>query len=113
MLGGLEQMRQLIAATPASKSVKGLAYIEQAVVQPWNESGGEDAEKFWQAAAGAGLDFARRDVLRDVLARKRIKSRPEYEVVVDTVDADEDSGKITADDAAALRKMVAAFERSH
>jgi hypothetical protein len=29
------------------------------------------------------------------------------------VDADEDSGKITADDAAALRKMVAAFERSH
>jgi len=110
-LGGLEQMRQLVAATPASKA-NGLVYIEQAIVQPWNEESGEDAEKFWQAAQEAGLDYARRDVLRNVLKRKRIKDRLEFEMVADTVDASEESGKISADEARELRKMVAAFERA-
>jgi hypothetical protein len=112
MLTGLESMRRMMAdAKPASKTVRSLAFIEQAVVQPWNETSNEDAEKFWQASASAGLDYVRRDVLRDVLSQKRIRDQPEYEVVVDTVDANEDSGKITAAEAAALRRMINAFKR--
>ena len=113
MLSGLESIRQLSSAAPSTKTGKSLAYIEQAVVQPWNEVANEDAEKFWQAATAAGLEYERRDVLRDVLSRKRIKDQPEFEVIVDTVDASEDSGKITGEEAAALRKMIVAFERSH
>jgi len=110
-LGGLEQMRRLAAAASPS-TAKGLADIEAAVVQPWNEEAGADAEKFWEAAREAGLDYVRRDVLRDVLKRKRIKDRLEFEVVVDTVDAREESGEISAGEARDLRKMAAMFEHS-
>jgi hypothetical protein len=109
-LRGLEQMRGLIAAMPESKTSKGLPDIEQAIVQPWNEESGEDAEKFWKAASAAGLDYTRRNVLQDVLKRKRVKDRQEYEVVIDTLDGDEQEGKITAGQAAELRKLATAFE---
>lgn len=114
VLDGFEDIRAKVTnPEPAFRNVKSLAYLEQAVVQPWNEMVGRDADEFWRRAAEAGLDYERRDVIADVLARKRIRDDQEYEVIMDNMDAMADEGKISADQAETLRRLVTAFENSH
>ena len=62
----LAEMRGLVEnPAPQFRNPRSLAFIEQAVVQPWNETGGADADAFWAAAASAGLDFQRGKTLRE------------------------------------------------
>lgn len=74
ILRALEQQRRLVAEPePAFRNLESLAYLEQATVQPWNESSGADADEFWRRVAELGLDYRRKDVIREVLKRKRIR----------------------------------------
>jgi hypothetical protein len=111
VLDGLASDRKHIVNSE-SKTMEALRYIEGAVVQPFNEMTGPDADKFWQRIAEARLDFQRRDVVREILERNRIKDRVEYEIVIDTEDALLDAGKITAAEAKKLQALVDRYERT-
>jgi hypothetical protein len=71
MLDGLEKMRTLVSNPEAAfKNVRSLAYLEQAVVQPWNEQKGPEAEAFWTRVRAAGLDYQQGKTLREPRSRK-------------------------------------------
>lgn len=102
---------QVTNAKPNAQTLPTLRYIESAVIQAFNEESGPDTEKFWRRISEAGLDFRRRDVVRDILERDRIKDRIEYDIVVDTADTLADMGKVTPAEAKRLQQLVARFER--
>jgi hypothetical protein len=57
-------------------------------------------EEFWRRLARSGIDIKRRDDVKDVLARKRIKDVHEYDTIVDSLVVLQQIGKLTKDDAA-------------
>ncbi|HUQ05650.1 MAG TPA: hypothetical protein VM261_24270 [Kofleriaceae bacterium] len=77
----------------------------------WNEAVGPEVEEFWRRIAKRGIPIERRDVVKDVLERKRIKDRHEYETVADSIVVLQQIGKITAAQARALDQMLADFEK--
>lgn len=97
---------------PVFRNLRSLGYIEQAVIEPWNETTGRDAEAFWRGVAEARLDYQRRDVVCEVLARNEIKDRVEHELVVDTLAATP-MRRLAAGDVASLQRLVDAFQRTH
>jgi hypothetical protein len=106
---GLARERDRIVSGD-SKTLATLHFVEATVLRSFNESSGPDTEKFWERVANAGLAFHRRDVVREILDRNRIKDRIEYDAVIDTADLLTDAGKITAAEAKQLRQLVERYE---
>lgn len=110
VLTSLEQERELLT-TPRGQTTSALRYSEDAIIGPFNEESGPDADRFWKKVAEAGLDFKRRDVIREILERKRINNRVEYDLVVDLVDTLEDDKKITRAEAQTLRDLAEKYSK--
>jgi hypothetical protein len=106
---GLARERDRIVSGD-SKTLATLHFVEATVLRSFNEASGPDTEKFWERVANAGLAFHRRDVVREILDRNRIKDRIEYDAVIDTADLLTDAGKITAAEAKQLRQLVERYE---
>jgi hypothetical protein len=97
---------------PPFASLESLAYLEDAFFTYWNEASGEHIERFWQLVAERGLPFQRRDVVREVLNRGRIKDDIEYQHVTDGVVILRQSGRISREEADRLSMMLKQFEES-
>lgn len=99
-----------LAKDQQSRSTGGLAQLQSDFLVRWNEAVGPEVEEFWKRIKERGLPIERKDVVSDVLARKRIKNRHEYETIVDSLVVLQQIGKISAAQAQALDKMLADFE---
>lgn len=100
-----------LAPRPGFATTRSLAFLEQAFFEHWNHASGAHVERFWQALAERGLPFARKDLVRDVLARGRIKNEVEYEAVTDAMVVQRQLGRISAAEEETLGEMLAAFEK--
>ena len=96
---------------PAFAKLASLAYLEDAFFTYWNEASGAHVERFWFALAERGLPFQRKELVRDVLARGRIRGDIEYQAVVDSLVVLQQLGRIDANEAKQLGEMLAAFEQ--
>ena len=94
---------------PVNANLRGLAALESIFFTEWNEGSGEVVERFWQLVADRGLPFARKDIVRDVLARGRINSEAEYHAVTDSIVIHQQMGRLSPAEADKLDKMLAQF----
>jgi hypothetical protein len=103
-LSGIEKL--LSHPEPAFKNSKSVAFLRQAVIQPWNETACADAGKFWKRVKTAGLLFKPQDVLLEILRRRKIRNEIEYELVTDAFS----NGKLSRPKINLLNQMVATYE---
>ncbi|MBV8757608.1 MAG: hypothetical protein JO257_10045 [Deltaproteobacteria bacterium] len=92
---------------------RGLDQIESDLLLAWNEMTGPDADAFWARVRAASLPFKPRDVLREVLARGKVRTRVEYDLLADTMEERAEEGSITQDERARLRAMMNQYEAKH
>ena len=77
----------------------------------YNEGGGPDVEEFWRRVQEAGLPFERKDVLRIVLNRDRVRTRSEYDIVIDTAIPASQTGRITEEQCSRLLQLAENYEQ--
>jgi hypothetical protein len=96
---------------PAFANLKSLAYLESAYFTYWNEAPCEAHVKmFWERVASEGLPFKRRDVVRELLERGRIRSDLEYEYANDLIPGHRQLGILTDDEETRIAGMIEAYE---
>jgi hypothetical protein len=93
------------------RSLTGLKDLEAAFFTQWYESPPSETAAFWRAVEAAGLPFARRDLLAEIVAKGRITSRDHYEFATDAVGLAGEDGGPTEAQAAQLKAMIGAYER--
>ena len=109
--GSLEWKKMALAPEPPFASLQSLAYLEDAFFTYWNEASGEHIERFWQRVTAGGLPFERKDVVRDVLSRGRIRNDIEYQTITDSIVIHQQMGKISRAEADRLSEMLGQFEK--
>ncbi len=93
---------------PAFAKLASLKYLEAAFFTYWNESPEPHVKTFWREVAKRGLPFHRRDWAKEALARGRITSQVEYEVVTDATGDD----RFSSAEKAKLDSMLGAYGRA-
>jgi len=76
----------------------------------FQEAAGDAVEYFWRQLAQENLGYVREDKLRKILAREKIRGRIEYELVIDSLVAAQQGGRITEQEAKQLNEMIGKFE---
>lgn len=95
---------------PAFANLKSLAYLESAYFTYWNEAPFEAHVKvFWERVANEGLPFKRKDVVRELLERGRIRSDLEYEYANDLIPGQRQLGMLTDDEEIRIAEMIEAY----
>jgi len=89
---------------------RSLDQLESDLLLAWNESTGPDANAFWKRLEEASLPYLRRDVLREILERRKIRNRVEYDLLADTMEERAENGSITQDERGRLRAMMNQYE---
>jgi hypothetical protein len=108
---GREIKHIVLNPEPQFKKVASLKYLEDDFLIYWNEADGEDIEKFWTELYKNGIDFERKDTLRAVLKRKRIKDIHEYDNVIDNIVVAEQIGRIDKNQVKELNQLIEEFEQ--
>jgi hypothetical protein len=103
--------RKALDPEPPFANVASLAYLEAAFFTFWNESTGSHVQRFWIEIAKRELPFARKDVIGAVLRRGRIRTRIEYEHVVDGMVILRQQRKISAAEERRLSEMIGEYKR--
>jgi hypothetical protein len=111
LISYLWQKKTALEPKPAFANLRSLSYTENDIFTHWNESGGPDVERFWQLIKERGLPFERRDKIREILNRGRIRNDIEYDVVTDSIVILQQIGKISGEEAKKLSDMLGAFEK--
>jgi hypothetical protein len=107
-----QQMKEMaLHPKPQFKNIASIKHLENDFLTYWNESSGEDVEMFWRLIAQHEIPFERKDLLKKVLLQKRIKNSIEYDHVIDGIVVDEQTGRISSDDAHKLNQYLSEFER--
>jgi hypothetical protein len=108
----LTEQWKAMALNPEHKFRKlaSLRYLEADFLIYWNESTGEHVDQFWRQIKEQNLDYARRNIISDVLKRKRIKNQIEYDSVIDNILIAQQSGAATQADTLILNQLIAEFE---
>jgi hypothetical protein len=96
---------------PAFATLKSLTYLEDAFFTYWNEASGAHVERFWQQVAERGLPFQRKELVREVLARGRIRNEMEYQTIVDSWLIQQQLGRISEAEAQRLSGILEKFEQ--
>jgi len=104
------RIQQRMDADQKYRNLVSLKYDEVEVLTFFNEGSGPTVEYFWKRIAEEGLPYQRKDVLGDVLKRGRIRTRQEYDVIVDTYIPAQQEGRITSEQAIALGSMIEDYE---
>ena len=94
-----------------SRPLSSLAYLEDAFFTYWNEASGEHIEGFWRRVAERNLPFQRKDIVREVLSRGRIRTEMEYQSIVDALAIQRQLERLSHDEAEHLNRMVGEFEQ--
>lgn len=95
---------------PKFRKIVSLKHHVQNVFTYFQESGGEAVEYFWKLLDKENLGYTRKDKLRKIIERGKIKGRTEYDLVVDCMVAAEQAKRITAQEANQLSEMLGKFE---
>ena len=74
------------------------------------EATGPTVDYFWQQVQQQGLPYQRVNRLANILKRGRLKSRIEYDLVVDVLVPYQQEGLLTTDEVAALSRMIGEYE---
>jgi hypothetical protein len=93
------------------QTLAGLRHLEAALLTYWNQTAGPHVDRFWRLIADADLPYERTDVIADVLKRGNIRTTAEYEIVVDSIVAGQQVGRITSQQAALLSDLIGHYER--
>ena len=93
--------------------VVSLKYLESDFLSFWNEEQGEDVDEFWTEVYKSGLAFERKDTIRTVLNRKRIKDIHVYNNIVDNIVVAEQIGRIDKSQALVLSQLLGQFEEAN
>ena len=101
---------QAVSPPPCYKNLRSLRYTEADVFIYFQEAAGAAVEYFWTQVALAELGYERRDLLRKILDRGKIKGRIEYEYAVDSLVAAQQQGRITPAEFEKLAAMIGQFE---
>src|SRR5829696_5669155 len=95
MLQWGQQIRDMaLNPEPQFKRVASIKYLENDFLTYWNEASGPDVERFWLTVGNSSIDFERKDILKAILKRRRIKDIHEYDYVVDSIVVAEQLEKI-------------------
>ncbi len=93
-----------------NQNLKSLSYLEDSFLTFWNESFGEDVELFWKKLSDKSIPYERKDIIKEVLKNKKIKTDQEYNAIKDGLVIAQQTGKITTDEAANLSKYISNYE---
>ena len=91
---------------PQHKNVKSVQSLENDFLTWWNEGYGSEVELFWMELKKAGLNYERRDILKEVLKRKKIRDREEYDFMVDSIVISKENGRINNDEYFELNNLI-------
>jgi hypothetical protein len=95
----------------SSATAAALRSLQRDLLIEWNEGVGPSVEEFWRRVAEAALPVAREhDVVAETLARGRIANMDHYIAFQDAFESLQICGKIDAEQAVALDRMLNAFQ---
>jgi hypothetical protein len=106
----LWRKKSALEPKPQFATLRSLAYDEEDIFTEFNEGVGPNVERFWQLIKERGLPFERRDKIREILTRGRIRNDIEYQAVTDAIVILQQIGKISGEEAQQLSDMLGAFE---
>jgi len=95
---------------PKFRKIASIKYLENDFLTYWNEAKGNDIENFWKEIYNKEIDFERKDTIKLVLKRNKIKNRNEYNTIIDTIVVAEQIGRITTEQKETLSKLIGQFE---
>ena len=95
---------------PEFKKIASIKCLENDFLIYWNETKGEDVERFWKEIYDNEIGFERKDTIKLVLKRNKIKNRNEYNNIIDTIVVAEQTGRITTVQKEILSKLISQFE---
>lgn len=76
----------------------------------WNEHEEAGTREFWKRVKDKGLPFKRRDIVREVIKRGRIRDMSEFELVVDEIGTSVRDSRLSLRELKALTKLVEELE---
>jgi len=111
MVNFCNQIKQMaLNPEPQFKKVASIKYLENDFLIYWNESTGKEVDKFWTELYKNGIDFDRKDTIKTVLKRGKIKDIHEFDNIVDNIVVAEQIGQINKEQAIELSQMIGDFE---
>jgi len=107
----LEWKETCLNPAPKFQNLTSLKYHVESVFSYFQEGSGPTVDYFWKRIVEENLDYTRVNKLRKILDRGKIKTRIEFEYVIDLFVVAQQSGMITRDDAIQLSTMIEQFEQ--
>ena len=105
-----EWKEEVAHPAPACRNKRSLQYQQADVLTYFLEATGPTVDYFWQQVQQQELPYQRANRLANILKRGRLKSRIEYDLVVDVLVPYQQEGLLTTDEAAALGRMIGEYE---
>lgn len=93
------------------RTIASLNYLEKDVLTYFQEGTGAHIEYFWNKVKECELGYERKDMLAAILKKKRISNTSEYELVVDSIVAAQQEGRITEEQAELLSSYIGVYEK--
>ncbi len=90
--------------------VASLAYLESAFFTYWNEGEGPHVDLFWDRIYECGLPYQRRDPIRKILKRGKVRSGMEAELLADVL-SDVSGARLKQAELKQLRHIMEEYER--
>ena len=107
----IEQTRELLLnPEPQYENSKSLEFVENAILTYWNEASGPHIENFWATLEKESISFIRRDVIREVLNRKKIKNIHEFDQIIDSFVIAQQTGRMSNTEAEKMNFYIQEFE---
>jgi hypothetical protein len=97
---------------PKFKNKESLRYSIDEVFTYFQEDSGDAVDYFWQQIKDTGLDFKRENKLVKILKRKKIKTRIEYDFIIDVLVPYQRERLIGNDEVDLLNKLLSDYENS-
>lgn len=105
-----EAKKDALHPKPNFANVKSLKYIIEDVFIYFQESSGPAIEWFWKEIKAKDLPYQRKNKLKAILKRKKIKNKIEYDFVIDVMVPYQSGELITEQEVTALNQYLSDFE---
>ena len=111
MINFCNQLKQMaLNPEPQFKKVASIKYLENDFLTYWNESTDKEVDKFWIEIQKNGIDFEKKDTIKTVLKRGKIKDINEFYNIIGNIVIAEQIGWIDQEQIIELNRMIGDFE---